>query len=610
MAVVTTLLWAWGLLWGVWQRWRGQGSPTVAGWPAFVWPLATGMAVWVLPIALPRLSAWVWRAWGAAWAGAIAQSAGLGASGLHWLGNPVWIWGAVWGLSGPHGLDLAKLGATTVVPAGVAVAGDIASRLVQGVTGQVSLARDVSNYVYGLVHVGLWLMLLGQALLAVWTTVLLLAGLWLGLSPCWAWVAVLDPWSPDALWAVLGLTARAALVTAGAWVWTAGVASLGGGAGGPLGLPAAAAALTPWLTLGWTALATVAGWRAFVAPAWIFLRSLQQRLAHWWLGTVAAVARPVEAAGAELAAAGMRWDAARAHLARHGITLPGAVGEAMARGGAGLLGWAAAQRGAAEALARGVAWTAGEQAAIERGAAGLPEGLRDRPWAHPAGWAARQTAEAPAAGEAVRWVRRRPDGWEAVVASAAHAERLAQSLQQAWAQAGLAPSLAAWQWRLRQRVHAWAEAQADRELGQWTDKWGQPIAKQKRYESVARAWREGRIAALRDWAWDQIDHSEAAWLAQGAMPEVVVAGQRVAVRPRGAELPAGAVAALAQAATVAAEPRRVRWGIPEVFRQGVWVVDEPAAPGAPPPDRLPLPGAPPPRFPDLPTASGAGGDSS
>lgn len=588
----TVLLWVWGVLMGAWRLMAGRGlAARSQALPAFLRPFGVGVAVWLLPLAIGLVEGRFLPGWAQAIQHAIAATIALPAGQTAWLTNPVWIWGAAWGISGPHGIDLAKIPGALAVPA---IAG-VVSGAAQAVTGHVSTWRAIANSLYGTVDFGIVIMVVQQSLLAVWTTLQLLVALWLSTSPLWVWIACLDPWDGDGLMALLGLTLRAALLQAGAWVWVAGLAVIGGGPNGPLGMAVPATLLAPILAMVWTALGCLVIWRGFAVPLWAVGRGLQRAVVQWWGDTRVTLLAPASAAGAWGQDTGQRWQAWGDRLQTWGVRLPGDLGAAVAAAGGRFAAsgavleatgirarqWGLHRQMAAAAAARAADPTVGEQARWSQSEAWVPAGQRDQAFWNPVGWARGHGAGAQSAVPPAQWTAF-PDGhWEGIAVDAAGARQMAQTAQQALRRAGLASSYAEW-------LQQTAARQAEAEAADLTTEQGVPVANHPRWKDAVAAWKRQRTAQLVEWMAHRPEWSPETWARQWALPVITQDGARVTVQaPPGAQWSLQATAVMRQLAPADQPLTRRRGGMTETYRNGVWVIVP-----SPEPTTVPLPSRP------------------
>ncbi|MDA8206383.1 MAG: hypothetical protein M0Z36_09955 [Thermaerobacter sp.] len=435
-AVLVGGVWVIGLVLGVLALFRGKrlGQPIM-----IAAPLMTGIMVFATPYGLPALLTAIWHLVGTqGLMAALGRTIGLTATqSQQWIPNPFWDWGALFGVSGAHGLALNKFIAVIGTPAALGTIvglGHFLSTVIGTTSGQMTVDGAVSSWIYTFFHVAMVVTIAQTVLLALWSLLLFSAALWLGLSPAWVWIVALDPWSFDLAALLGGLVFRAVLVQAGAWVWIAGVVLLDGGSQhGPFGLPIAFAGLTPWLSMAWTLIGIVLVWRLWIVPLWLLLRRVHVDVVTWWTQTQ-------RQWGEALGQTGVQWQVAGQRLEALGDQIPtglsGDLGQYLReRGQAAQAAGAALQTvgetAAVEAAWRGMQaqWTEGEQAAANRS----QFGMGDAAWAHPAGWAMAEAggdaAPTPADAWPLHWQHDADaNHWQARAASPDHARKLTADL--------------------------------------------------------------------------------------------------------------------------------------------------------------------------------------
>ncbi|POB09681.1 hypothetical protein [Sulfobacillus sp. hq2] len=581
--VLVAAIWALGILLGVFVAFRGGQRPrSVMLWA----PLATGIFVFATPSVLPPLLRTLWGAWGPRVSTAIASSIGAAPSALQ---NPFWIWGAIWGLSGPSHVSLTKIGDLIAAPGVLGVASGVAHALTTAFTGgegmisgQLSIYRDVANFVYQFFNVGILLMVAVTVAVALWTLLLVGAGVWLGIAPVWAWIAVLDPWSPEAMWAVLGVAARAFALQLGAWIWVGGIAAIDGGPHGPLGLSPGFVGLAPWLSLGWTVVWIVVGWRGFAMPAWLLLRHVQIDLANWWTAMRQNVAVLAGQAGDRAVQLGERAQTTGQRLEQLGVILPGVAGDVVQRWGTTMAEWGESTT-TAGAHVSDAAVEYKDRAAWRGAQAGWRDteitsadttrmgGSTDSPFAHPAGWAVQTTPMAvPDAAATVRWQETADGaGWQGTARSPSHAAEVATELHKTWAQAGLADDPMTWRAMHEGDARTQAAQQAQAEVTSQVQPDGTPLS--QAHPQEIKKWVDTRAKTLAATILTT-EYSDDRWAEHGAMPLIHTNGAQVSVQARsGAMLPPTVATTLAHPTTHHAPLTRQRYGRTEELRQGVWV---------------------------------------
>jgi hypothetical protein len=142
----------------------------------------------------------------------------------------------VFGVSSPHGLDIPKVWGTLGSYFTIHLAFVGIKALMSAAQGGSPITR-VGGILYSALHIGVVVSTIIQSVLVVWTACLMLAGLWLIITLLWIWLAALNPWDPEVLWALAGVAMRALVLQLSAWIWVAAVAAIGGGAQGPRGAP-------------------------------------------------------------------------------------------------------------------------------------------------------------------------------------------------------------------------------------------------------------------------------------------------------------------------------------------------------------------------------------
>ncbi|CAB1129423.1 membrane protein of unknown function [Candidatus Hydrogenisulfobacillus filiaventi] len=522
----------------------GQGFWVV---PPALWPLVVGalalatpeaLAIWQSAM-LPRIGHAVITALrttpsllpSLANAGAILPRA----NGVPAAVNPFWIWGAVFGVSGPSGLDAGKA-VLAELPAGLLAIGQTAVWLVHSIQGgQFSVYRLLSNLLYGFLHPVALITIPLQVVLAIWTTLLTLLSLWLGLSPFWVWIVLLEADNPELTMAVGGVLLRGLALELGAWLWTIGELILGAGPSGPFGLPVWMASVTPLLSLTWTVGAVSVAWHWWWRPWWaVWLRTVamaQQRVGVWFHGGAEAMAgvssalinqgQRIADRGSAWAAMGEEWSTSEQPLVRWaGSTLRGA-GDIASRVGAELTG-----RGETVGRAAGLVETAGsmlgmDAAAVEAMAQGwresgnitakalqahgVPDERLGHPALNPARWAAEHLPGTRADNTSGNGPGGIPVAWQAMPDGGVRAH-LATPEQANLVQQDLLSRAAKMEWIVPEDPSSWSEAEqmarrrAESELKRLDEQ-------RRRMEEEARA--RARLD-LRDQSFEEPSYRDAA----------------------------------------------------------------------------------------------------
>lgn len=607
-------LWAVGLLLGILALYRGQRI----GRPVMLWsPLAVGLAVFALPPALPMILTAFWHLFTPHLIIAIGSTIGLSASqSVSLITNPFWIWGAMWGISGTHGIAYGKMPMLISAPLTIAVAGHIAqafTSMAKMAEGNISLLRETANWLYSIFDISVLLTVAMTVLLALWTLLLLSAALWLGISPLWIWIAALDPWSPELLGAVIGVALRAFAVQLGAWVWVAGVVVMDGGSNhGPFGLAPGFAGLTPWLTVAWTILGIELAWRYWVLPAWLLIRHVQVDVAAWWTQTQERMASVMGKTGRRIVQTGQQWGLGESWSA---------VGEALQT---------TSQQWSDQARWRGLQaqWTEGEM----QGARRSQIGSGDASWQHPGGYTTipegaggissggattnsaggKSPSTSPdkshsysASGSVgtvkapqqwtIPWQLGEDNQWSGQATSPEHAEQIRQVLTKQWADQGLTEAPPSVPSASDPKLKAEARAQATKDM--------QRMPYFEAHPEKAPSWINDRTKDLVDWKISQLHQTTLpTWRQSGAMPDITTQGRTIRVAPQpGTRMAPVVIQTMQNPAPLDAPPQtRQRFGRTEVYRQGIWVaqtdVVSPTRHPSPPHD--PWAGAPAPAMPE------------
>lgn len=352
-AVLVGMIWTLGVLGGIARMMAGHRgiSATTLGVP-----LITGAVLFVTPRALPWFLTQTWHVLSVrSLIPAIGQMIGLTpAQSAQWLTNPFWLWGALWGLSGSHGLAyVSKMPYLLGTPLTVAIAADLAKTLVSLMSvagGNLSVPGAVGSWLYAVFHVGVALTVALTVVQTLWTLILLLGALWLGLSPLWIWVIAFDPWTLETTRRMAGLTIRVVLLQVAAWVWTALIVVLDGGdAHGPLGLPKVLTGLTPWVAGLVTAVIVVVAWRWVLIPLKLWVREGEIAVVGAWSQWQQQIGAVSEWVGGGLIRAASGWSGETAAAVR-------TTGETVQQ-------WGTDRRAAADGLRQRTAWSSAEIAA-------------------------------------------------------------------------------------------------------------------------------------------------------------------------------------------------------------------------------------------------------
>lgn len=658
-------LWTLGILDMLRRAWSGRAQPGEReqwSWlPTVMRPLAIGVGMLATPPLLQLAASLIWPKIGLAFAHALARElqdmagghaiAGAvetGPGGTIWV-NPIWVWGAVFGLSGPTGISGGKL-LVAVGAAGVLGGLHLLLSTLRSLT-QASPWTILLHLLHHFLNLGLLFTLALQTALFLWTLLVVAAGLWLGLSPFWVWLALLRPEDPDLLLALWSVTLRAAGIQALTWIWVLLLAFVGAAPASAYG-GLAAAGLGPILTLLLTAAVVGIGWIGWWQPTRAVVWEAWQAGHVWW----ATAWRPAAPAGAALTriggAVGDRAAPMAERLGRQAQDLRDRAALAEAGGGEGAavaqdLFLAASRLQARADAAAGIQAQAALAASLgerlqrwgQAPAGAPPSGLQDAADAHarllseehrqhpfwdPAGWALKAAGaggkpgpggsrpqpksgrpadasgpegQAPAAeSDAGQWAALADGGIRLQAATEDQALALQQGLEAAWDRMGLTPDPQALWARLAAKGPGGQASPLDQALDQavrqeWigqADRWVD--AQGRRLPESApevQQWQSARKAALRQ-AWETA--LPEVWRREAARPLAQVQGTGVRLLPAaGADLPAAAVDA-ARGAQPPDRIRRLRDGVWEEWRSDAneWV----ALPHVPPtgePARVPAP---------------------
>lgn len=365
-AVLVGMIWTMGVLGGIARIMAGHRGITGA---TLATPLITGIVLFVTPRLLPWFLTQTWHVLSVrSLVPAIGHLAGLTPTqSAQWLTNPFWLWGALWGLSGSHGLAYVdKMPYLLGTPLTVAVAADLAKTLVSLMSvagGNLSVPGAVGSWLYAVFHVGVALTVALTVVQTLWTLILLLGALWLGLSPLWIWVIAFDPWTLETTRRMAGLTIRIVLLQVAAWVWTTVIVVFDGGdAHGPLGLSKALTGLTPWVAGIVTAVAVVAAWRWVLVPLKLWVREGEIAVLGAWSQWQQQIGAVSEWVGGGLIRAASGWSGETATTVR-------TTGEAAHQ-------WGVDRRADATALRQRTMWSPAELAeaqAARWGSSAAPE---------------------------------------------------------------------------------------------------------------------------------------------------------------------------------------------------------------------------------------------
>lgn len=607
-AVAVGGLWAIGTLLGVLGVFRGKQSGRLTWWM----PLTAGVVIFVGPWILPNILGAVWGQWGGVVAEAIGSSVGMSAHQSLNFGNPFWIWGALWGISGPNGMSITKIPGLIALPLAAGIAGGVAHVListVQTATGELSLLRDTADFLYPLFDIGV-LMTVGLTVITtLWTMILVAANLWLGIAPVWIWIIALNPWDPETMFAVLGVALRALAMQLGAWIWVAGVVWIDGGANGPFGLSPGFSGFVPWLSMIWTLVWMAIGWRFWVIPTWFLIRHFRINVADWWSHTVASISNLGNSAGQQAIDYGESMKGSARQLMRLGVKIPGALGDVTGTAGVFMDQWGATlqshgsewQQRSAIAQERSawraaqVGWTDTELRQAQQSQMGIADNLMASSVKNPAKWATDSRLKDPEPMSTITWQQ---DGSHFVgkAQNAEQAAAIAESLQKDWVQQGFTATPNEWSKKFEGQVKTWAQSQARQEVAEWKDPQGRLMANVD--PTAAKRWVEARTQALQAWRMDT-EYSDQAWARSAALPVAAHQDGQITISPRaGTLLPPSVAATLQQPTTHETPLERQRLGRREVLKQGVWVV-QPHVQKTKVPDKRPsMPSPPPPEFPN------------
>ncbi|AEJ40829.1 hypothetical protein TPY_2669 [Sulfobacillus acidophilus TPY] len=490
--LVVIAIWAIGFTWGILIRRHDQASQTLSdesSGSATLWhrfPLLTPFSILVATLVLPwaiRVLFWhmIMNRVATSILHTLTHSLGVAPAMAV---NPFWIWGALLGISGPHGIDLGKIPWAVALPIGGHVVGNILHGVMNDLQSSVlqsSVFRDVTNYLYGLTNAGIVVLGLSQVILLIWTAELVGASLLMSLTVLWLITWVLDVWSPDALLAGFSVLGRSALVVLSAWVWVLFIAVLGGGPHGPLGLPPLTAGFTIILTTLVTAIFAAGGAIYWAIPTWLYLRRTHQVVTAQWMAWKARIAAGEMAVGA-LVTEGGNW-AAHSAQRLHSLGLRGIGGGEIATAGtaaaqslqtlatdwttwgqrlraAGLERQAQTLSGAGQA-----GWTASEQQAQTLARRLDPfKGPAGHPGWDVGGWATQSPALASLAGNEGTWEALDAGRWQWSAWDPSTAQEAAQAMQQALTQAGWTEHYEDWVEYWRRQFRQQAEAVAAQKL--------------------------------------------------------------------------------------------------------------------------------------------------
>lgn len=610
-------LWAVSLLLGILALYRGQRL----GRPVMLWsPLLVGIVIFALPPALPGLLTAFWHIFTPHLTTALGSTIGLSAAqSATLITNPFWIWGAMWGISGAHGLAYSKVPLLISAPLTIAVAGHIAqafTSMAKLAEGNISLLRETADWLYSVFDISVLLTVGMTVVLVLWTLLVLSAAIWLGISPAWIWIAALDPWSPELLGAVIGVALRAFAVQLGAWVWVAGVVVMDGGTNhGPFGLSVAFTGLTPWLTVLWTLLGIVLAWRYWMLPAWALLRHVQIDVAAWWTHTQEQMASVLGGTGHRVAQVGQQVREFSPQVGAYWI----AGGETLE---------AAGEAWTDRARWRGMQaqWTEGEREGARR--SGIGSGGAS--WQHPGAYAIGREGNSPASGTAasgagarrsgtasgsapsaasgghaeapsapqhwmIPWQLRPNNRWEGQATSPDHAEQIRQALVKQWTDQGLTAAPPTLPKPSNQQLQAEARSQATKDMQ------AQPYF--EAHPEAASDWIASRTDQLVQWKISQLQRTQLpTWRDTGALPDVTTEGNLIHITAQPGTRLAPAVLRTVQKPTQIDAPplTRQRGGRTEVYRQGIWVAQSPQDTASPSPSRVhdPWADAPAPHLPE------------